>query len=331
MDPKSDENCESIPMALTREPASVPNFRTLQKSSSLDEEEEARQQKKVTAQALEKATALMEEAAVAAASQNGKQVAAAAASANTAINPELRNNDKEQLPPPPPPPQLSKLDLNSAVDEAIINSAEVVTAAAGKGQQQMKSPLEHKQPPMATLARSDSAYTFQSYDYSSSRSSTLSSSGTGSNSSNGTGKINNMTLPKSSSTKFKVSFVKGQKKRKKSLSLFCSCFLQTGSDIRLIDLDEEELATYADEFSSLSGYESIEAVDHMRDEDCQSRLSFANPHYLGPDVQAILERKRVSRRNVLLRDESHQSFAQALNSPADSLFSDYQVNKDRVI
>ena len=79
MDPKSDENCESIPMALTREPASVPNFRTLQKSSSLDEEEEARQQKKVTAQALEKATALMEEAAVAAASQNGKQVAAAAA------------------------------------------------------------------------------------------------------------------------------------------------------------------------------------------------------------------------------------------------------------
>ena len=64
---------------------------------------------------------------------------------------------------------------------------------------------------------------------------------------------------------------------------------------------------------------------NVRSEDCDSRMSFSNPHYLSPDVQAIIDKKRKDRANVLLRDESHQSFAQALNSPADSLFSDYQV------
>ena len=49
------------------------------------------------------------------------------------------------------------------------------------------------------------------------------------------------------------------------------------------------------------------------------RLSFANPNYVGP------ERNQAQRPlHQLTRDESHQSFAQALNSPADSLYSDYQ-------
>lgn len=38
----------------------------------------------------------------------------------------------------------------------------------------------------------------------------------------------------------------------------------------------------------------------------------------------MVDRKKTIRSNTLLRDDSHQSFAQALNSPADSLFSDFQ-------
>ena len=88
-------------------------------------------------------------------------------------------------------------------------------------------------------------------------------------------------------------------------------------------------------------YESIEAVNRS---DCDSRLSFSNPHYLGPDVQALLADKQRRRRqqqhlsqqplppaqqkqvqaSLMRTSDSHQSFAAALNSPADSLFSDYQ-------
>ena len=55
------------------------------------------------------------------------------------------------------------------------------------------------------------------------------------------------------------------------------------------------------------------------------RLSFANPNYVGPE-------KTQPQRPLhqLTRDESHQSFAQALNSPADSLYSDYQDFQVRI-
>ena len=124
------------------------------------------------------------------------------------------------------------------------------------------------------VGRSDSAYTFQSYDCSSSRSSTLSSNeSSGSDGCGGGGKTggNSSILPTSISQRF------------------------------------SELAAKLDN----------------PDED-NNKAGFANPHYLSPEVQAMLEKKRLQRTNVLLRDDSHQSFAQALNSPADSLFSDYQ-------
>ena len=156
-----------------------------------------------------------------------------------------------------------------------------------------------------SIVRSDSACTFNSYDLSS-RSSTLSNG----NGTNGSGDPSRPRLGKSTSV-----------------------------NPKLIDLLEEETAREfysSDEFSSLSGYESIEA------EDDSDRMSFANPHYLGPDVQSILEKgssrstaPTAAPAHLMTRDESHQSFAQALNSPADSLFSDYQdfharLNKDFV-
>ena len=52
------------------------------------------------------------------------------------------------------------------------------------------------------------------------------------------------------------------------------------------------------------------------------RLSFANPNYVGPEKTLPPPPHRPL--HQLTRDESHQSFAQALNSPADSLYSDYQ-------
>ena len=65
---------------------------------------------------------------------------------------------------------------------------------------------------------------------------------------------------------------------------------------------------------------------------------FSNPNYLCPDAKTILERKQQKNKfdetiippttsvvAQLTRDESHQNFAAALNSPAESLISDYQV------
>ena len=67
----------------------------------------------------------------------------------------------------------------------------------------------------------------------------------------------------------------------------------------------------------------------------QNKLSFANPHYLCPEVRNIVEKRRGCASNIFgenmlaaskdSSETSHQHFAQALNSPADSLFSDYQV------
>lgn len=146
------------------------------------------------------------------------------------------------------------------------------------------------------LRSSDSAFTFQSYDCSS-RSSTLSTT--------------------SPSTNMSKSF-----SINKGFTL---------GELKLVDLEEEEKAAqfYASqEFqSSISGYES-NADDSA--EDAKSRMSFANPNYLSPEVQSQMEKKQEIRSNVLLRDDSHQSFAQALNSPADSLFSDYHEFHSRL-
>eukprot|EP00095_Tigriopus_kingsejongensis_P007116 maker-scaffold303_size215788-snap-gene-1.11 protein:Tk07116 transcript:maker-scaffold303_size215788-snap-gene-1.11-mRNA-1 annotation:"ras guanine nucleotide exchange factor f" len=223
---------------LPRDPVSVPNFRTLAKSNSLDSDDGTKEPSRI----LEKASNLL----------NAKA----------------------------PPAKSPHLPL-----ECLTNP----NAITDIGLDSMRAPC-----------RSDSDYTFQSYDCSS-RSSTLSSQNSSS-----------LIIPKSSS--INRGFFSGETK--------------------LVDLEEEEAATFysSDEFSSLSGYESIEAVNR---EDCESRMSFANPHYLGPDVQSIIDRKRAVQSNSLLRDESHQSFAQALNSPADSLYSDYQdfnarLNQDLV-
>ena len=341
---------ESISMTMTREPASVPNFRTLQKSSSLEEQEQSppgeNNQIAKAQLALQKVAENMgksgsEDRIEAAAFFNlSQQKAGGENNVHLPLSQQLQLQEFATFKPGGSTGSIDDDDeattatttttatIESCCQSTLPTSPPPAYQAATATVGAVKTPSSG----MATLARSDSAYTFQSYDCSSSRSSTLSSSGAGGGGGgggSGNGRNNNqnsMQLPKSSSVNrgfkvcsskiFAISFE----------DLIFSAFPQTGSDIRLIDVDEEELATYADEFSSLSGYDSIEAVD-LRDEDCQSRLSFANPHYLGPDVQAILERKRVNRRNVLLRDDSHQSFAQALNSPADSLFSDYQVRK----
>ena len=104
-----------------------------------------------------------------------------------------------------------------------------------------------------------------------------------------------------------------------------------------------------DELSSLSGYESIEGnIDNIyppntgpgnKKKTDLNMTSFSNPNYLCPDAKTILERKQQKNKfdetilppttttvAQLTRDESHQNFAAALNSPAESLISDYQVS-----
>jgi hypothetical protein len=160
--------------------------------------------------------------------------------------------------------------------------------------------------------RSDSSYTFQSYDYSSSRSSTLSSTNP-----NSTAKLtgNNRVLPPKNS--------------------------------RLIDLELDSggntSAYYSgDDMSSMSGYESIEGnINNITankqksssSNNKDSLTSFSNPNYLCPDAKTMLEKQQKNRfgetilppTSLMTRDESHQTFAAALNSPAESLISDYQV------
>ena len=128
---------------------------------------------------------------------------------------------------------------------------------------------------------------------------------------------------------------------------------------RLIDLAEESTASStaalnemssSDEFSSLSGYESIGNEEDIQGAESRTnfpllmdhsrrisplfsllggndRLSFANPNYVGPEKTLPPPQRPL---HQLTRDESHQSFAQALNSPADSLYSDYQDFQVRI-
>ena len=224
--------------------------------------------------------------------------------------------------------------------------------------------------------RSDSSYTFQSYDCSS-RSSTLSSTA-----------ANNSIYNKNNLLSRPLKAINGKNAKSKASCPNTSGMLsKNGSQVKLIDLEDEEEeieypATYfnsteddLNDFSSLSGYESMEGGTHYeitgssstanptssinsstkdtkptffsnktsnfvgdsrKTIGCDSRLSFANPHYLCPDVENIMEKRGGPKpekkiHNVfgermlgIVRDElSHENFAQALNSPAESLISDY--------
>ena len=112
-----------------------------------------------------------------------------------------------------------------------------------------------------------------------------------------------------------------------------------------------------DELSS-SGYESIEAnincISNKKPSTSTALTSFSNPNYLCPglytfkvhfipciiyiffsskDAKTVVEKQQKNKFGEtiippicqLSRDESHQNFAAALNSPAESLISDYQV------
>ena len=156
--------------------------------------------------------------------------------------------------------------------------------------------------------RSDSINTFQSYDCSS-RSSTLSS-------------VNNPVR----------------------LPLMGTRVLPPRNS-RLVDLELDSGATSAyysgDELSSLSGYESIDGSlkdkisssknNTTNNSSLQNMTSFSNPNYLCPDAKTMIEKKQQKNKfdetpvSQMSRDESHQNFAAALNSPAESLISDYQV------
>ena len=113
---------------------------------------------------------------------------------------------------------------------------------------------------------------------------------------------------------------------------------------RLVDLELDSGATSAyysgDELSSLSGYESIDGSNSSKDKtssaknnttSLQNMTSFSNPNYLCPDAKTMIEKKQQKNKfdetpvSQMSRDESHQNFAAALNSPAESLISDYQV------
>ena len=110
---------------------------------------------------------------------------------------------------------------------------------------------------------------------------------------------------------------------------------------RLVDLELDSGATSAyysgDELSSLSGYESIDGgvggnnSISNKTKNLQNMTSFSNPNYLCPDAKTMIEKKQQKNKfdetivSQMTRDESHQNFAAALNSPAESLISDYQV------
>lgn len=141
--------------------------------------------------------------------------------------------------------------------------------------------------------KSDSSYTFQSYDCSS-RSSTLSSN------------------PCSGSV---------------AKPLMGTRVLPPRNN-RIVDLELTSAYCSGDEMSSLSGYESIDGSD----KNIESMTSFSNPNYLCPDAKTMVERKQQKNKydETLARDESHQNFAAALNSPAESLISDYHDFQSRL-
>lgn len=280
----------------------------------------------------------------------------------------------------------NKIEAQSASDESEPSSTEenksisLMTTAIIENEAYLPEPTPNDDSTKQQPTRSDSAYTFQSYDYSS-RSSTLSS----------TAANNVLNKPASKTLSRPIKAINSKSmKSKASCSSTNGLLSKNGSQVKLIDLEDEEEeieypATYfnsteddLNDFSSLSGYESMEGGTHYESSGltdvtnqilpappstndtkptslpyknlssvndsrktigCESRMSFANPHYLCPDVQNILEKRSgtTSERKIsqissvfgermlgIVRDElSHENFAQALNSPAESLISDY--------
>ena len=84
---------------------------------------------------------------------------------------------------------------------------------------------------------------------------------------------------------------------------------------------EEEFRETSDDFSTISGYDSLEAGLNISSTDCL--LSFSNPNYSGPELARGIgqkpEREVVTRRRLggFQRDEEdqHTTFAAALMSP----------------
>ena len=88
---------------------------------------------------------------------------------------------------------------------------------------------------------------------------------------------------------------------------------------------------------SSSGYESIEANINCISNKKPNLTSFSNPNYLCPDAKTVVEKQKNKFGETIVppicqlsRDESHQNFAAALNSPAESLISDYQVKEPKI-
>ena len=79
-------------------------------------------------------------------------------------------------------------------------------------------------------------------------------------------------------------------------STLSSCYRELSDTGHLVDLTEEGHET-EDEASTISGYDSLEAVN-MPD----TKLSLSNPHYSGPHIS---------------QEEKHSSYAEALKCPTD--------------
>ena len=99
-----------------------------------------------------------------------------------------------------------------------------------------------------------------------------------------------------------------------------------GEAARLVEVEEEEEEggrETCDDFSTISGYDSLEAGLNFNSEcanisstDCL--LSFSNPNYSGPELASVgkkPEREAVNRRRLREEEDQHTTFAAALMSP----------------
>ena len=367
--PPSDDNFENTVGGMTRDPRSVPNLGNCSLQSNNDDSSPTGE---YPPSAYYDSIELLNFA-------DANEVP----SSSTPSSDESPPTDSDQQPP-----------SISITTTAIIENNQQVNTITG-------SEIRNNEMKQLLPTRSDSAYTFQSYDCSS-RSSTLSSTAANVNDTSSTLKQKTLSRP--------MKVINGKyTSSKASCQNSSSGGGLNGSQVKLIDLEDEEEedeesgypANYfnstddLNDFSSLSGYESIEgginyenliaspnvgvnsklpsslppastneiqpSMHHPttttspRNHLClsindsrstngrESRLSFANPHYMNPDVKSILEKRSggigggaTSKANQLSNvfgeriagklkrdDLSHENFAQALNSPADSLVSDY--------
>ena len=101
-----------------------------------------------------------------------------------------------------------------------------------------------------------------------------------------------------------------------------------GEAARLVEVEEEEEEVggreTSDDFSTISGYDSLEAGLNFNSEcgnisstDCL--LSFSNPNYSGPELARVglkPDREEVKRRRgEEVKEDQHSTFAAALMSP----------------